>query len=221
MPLKSYSFSVIGSREMNQDSLLADEEKGLFAVADGVGGGLRGEIASSMAVEGLKLYASPMGSLAPAIQKLQEDILKEAMESLGDALMGTTLTAVRVRGTEATLGHIGDSRLYLFTESHLKLLTEDHESFDEGMGGPVLSSYLGMPSDIHPMRIQNEVFAVTPGDRLLLCSDGLYRQMTETRISQLIQVHFRQPQEMLAAMCAEASASEFSDNVTIVYVEID
>lgn len=221
MPVKSYSLSVIGSREMNQDSLLCDEEKGLFAVADGVGGGLRGEIASRMAVEGFKIYAPPTGSLVPVIQRLQEDILKEAMESLGDALMGTTFTGVRVNGTEATMGHIGDSHCYLFTQSHLKLLNEDHETFDEGMGGPVLSSYLGMPSDVFPVRIQQEVFAVAPGDRILLCSDGLYRQMTDMRISQLIQVHFAVPQEMLAAMCAEASASEYSDNVTIVYLEIE
>lgn len=220
MPVKGYSLSVIGSREKNQDSMLVHEPAGLFAVADGVGGGLKGEVASSMAVEGLKMYAPAEGSLEPVITRLQEDILREAIETLGDALMGTTLTAIRIKDYEVTLGHVGDSHCYLFTDSHLDLKTEDHETFDDNYGGPVLSSYLGMPTDTYQLRIQNEVFSVKSGDRLLLCSDGLYRQISEQRIKTLMVEHLSNPEQMLTALCAEASAHEYSDNVSVVLVEI-
>lgn len=220
MPCKGYSLSVIGGREMNQDSFLVWDERGIYAVADGVGGGLRGEVASRMAVAGLK--DTPVGatSLVPTIEAAQSAILTEAMESLGEPVMGTTLTAVFIDGKNALFGHVGDSRLYHFSENVLKLLTVDHEVYEESMGGTVLASYLGIASETHPLQIQEENFVVAPGDRLLLCSDGLYRQMTETRMAQLLREHLDRPQEMLNALCAEASAVSYSDNVTVVLVEV-
>lgn len=221
MAVKAFSQTLIGSREMNQDALLVAEDKGLFAVADGVGGGLKGEVASNMAVEALKLYAPPAGPLTPTIERIQEDILAEALHSLGEPLMGTTLTAVRLRGSEATLAHVGDSHCYHYTQSVLRLLTEDHEAYDETFGGPVLMSYLGLSSESHALKIQEEVFAVAPGDRILLCSDGLYKQISEMRISKIIQENWDSPEVAVSTMCAEASVAERSDNITVVYVVID
>ncbi len=215
MGILTFGLSVIGSREMNQDAYLISEDSGLYAVADGVGGGLRGEIASRMAIEGFRLYASERVSLEPTIRRLQEDIYKEAIESLGEPIMGTTLTALRITGNEVRLGHIGDSHCYHFTGSVLKLITEDHESFEESLGGPVLSSYLGMPTDTHTFRVQEETFTISPGDKILLCTDGLYRQLSETRIAQLVQQHPRL-EDIATALCAEASAADYSDNVTVV-----
>lgn len=220
MSYKGYSLSVIGSREMNQDSFLVAEEQGLFAVADGVGGGLKGEVASKMAVEGFRLHALPVGSLVPVVERLQADIYKEAMDILGEPLMGTTFTGIRARGDEVTLVHVGDSHCYHFTGGLLKLLTEDHESYEEALGGPVLSSYLGMPTDLHTLKIQEEVFSVGLGDLLLLCSDGLHRQISERQMIQLFKAHLAQPEMLVTALCAEASAADMSDNVTVVLVQV-
>jgi len=220
MPTTGYSLSVIGGREMNQDSFLVADRSGLYAVADGVGGGLRGEVASKMAVDGIATLPETDVLLAPHIEKIQQAILKEAIDSLGEAVMGTTLTAVRVKDGTASFGHVGDSHLYHFTEDTLKLLNIDHELFDEGVGGTVLVSYLGIDSDVHPLQIQEETFTVAPGDKLLLCSDGLYRQLSEQRLVELLRQYATQPDNMLAAMCAEASAVPHSDNVTVVLVEV-
>lgn len=220
MSHKGYSLSVIGSREMNQDSLLVAEEQGLYAVADGVGGGLKGEVASKMAVEGFALHALPAGSLVPVVERLQADVYKEAMDSLGEPLMGTTFTGVRIRGNEVTLVHVGDSHCYHFTGGVLKLLTEDHESYEEALGGPVLSSYLGMPTELHALKIQEEVFTVESGDFLLLCTDGLHHQLTERQIIQMFKEHLAQPEMLVTALCAEASAADLSDNVTVVLVRV-
>ncbi len=220
MPSKGYSYSVIGSREMNQDSFLILEEKELYAVADGVGGGLKGEVASKMAVDGLQGFPSTEKSFVPTIEKIQEAILKEAYETLGEPVMGTTLTAVRLVGAEALMGHVGDSHLYHYSDSHLKLLTVDHELFDETMGGTVLASYLGIESEEHPLQIQEDRFTVKAGDKLLLCTDGLYRQLTDHRIAHLIQQHQKDPKALVTALCAEASSAQYSDNVTVVFVEV-
>jgi len=220
MATRGYSYSVIGGREMNQDSFLVKDEMGLYAVADGVGGGLKGDVASRMAVEGLANLATKDSRLTPVIERLQIAILKEAMDTLGEAVMGTTLTAVRVDETTATFGQVGDSHLYHFTEDCLKLLNIDHELFDESMGGIVLASYLGIASEHHPLQIQEETFSVAPGDKLLLCTDGLYRQLSEQRMLELIRQYQKEPENLVTAFCAEASAAPHSDNVTVVFIEV-
>lgn len=221
MKVKGYSFSVIGSREMNQDSFLVNDEKRLYAVADGVGGGLGGEVASRMAVEGLNKYATPQSRLTDVFQKLQTEILAEAMSTYGDPVMGTTLSAVGVDDGQIRVCHVGDSRAYLFTQAHLRQLTEDQEHFDESVQSTVLASYLGIPTNFHPIKITEECVPVVAGDRLLLCSDGLYRQMIDSRIIAIIQSHKGNPEEIVKLLGTEAAQQEYSDNVTVVYVEID
>lgn len=219
MHFKGYSITAIGGREMNQDSLLCDNDRALYAVADGIGGGLRGEVASLMAVTGLGAHPEEATKLSETVQTLQAAILKEAMDSIGEALMGTTLTAVMLSGRTAELCHVGDSRCYLFTSDCLQQLTEDHETYDETLQAPVLSSYLGIPNDIHPLTIQEEMVTVKPGDRLLLCSDGLYKQISEARITEVIRQHGNNPEEILRILSTEAAAQEYSDNISIVYIE--
>ena len=207
---------------MNQDSLLCDNDRALYAVADGIGGGLRGEVASLMAVTGLGAHPTPeegSSRLSDTFQTLQAAILKEALDSIGEALMGTTLTAVLLSGHRGELCHVGDSRCYLYSKDCLQQLTEDHESFDETLQAPVLSSYLGIPSQVHPLTIQEDVITLHPGDRLLLCSDGLYKQVSEARIAEVIRAHAAQPEEILRILSTEAAKVEYSDNITIVYIE--
>ena len=221
MRIKGYSHSVIGGREKNQDSFLINDAKALYVVADGVGGGMKGEVASKMATDGFERLATTENDLSRVMTQLQEDVLKEALDTLGEALMGTTCTVVRIANYLATICHVGDSRLYLFREPIMRQLTEDHEYYDEGMKGTVLASYLGIPSDIHPLKILNEQVPLQTGDRLILCSDGLYKQMTETRMAAMIRELGSMPEGLVKTMAEEAAQKEHSDNVTIVYVEVE
>jgi PPM family protein phosphatase len=211
---------VIGSRDMNQDSWLLNDKKQLYAVADGVGGGMNGEVASKMAVEGLDRELQDHLSMNPVFKQLQAAILKEAMSRFGEAIMGTTLTAAMIKGDEAFICHVGDSRCYLFDQSQLRMLTEDQEMFDESIQATVLCSYLGLPTDVHPLKILEEKVKVQPGNKLLMCSDGLYRQITESRIVALIREMNTQPQALVQKLCEEAAQKAYSDNVTVVYVEV-
>ncbi len=220
MRATGYSISVLGSRKENQDAFLVDNERGVFAVADGIGGGERGEVASLMAVTGIGAHPEE-GRLRETVETIQQAILKEAMESLGEARMGTTLTAIRFHGEKIELCHVGDSRCYKLREGLLQQLTTDHETFDEGYGGPVLSSYLGIPTDMFPFQVQDEDFPVAAGDRFLLCSDGLYKQVEETELVQVLESQAADPVAMLKHLADKASAASHSDNITIVYVQIE
>ncbi len=216
-----YSLSALGSREENQDAFLVDNERGLFAVADGIGGGERGDVASLMAVTGVGAHPDDC-ELNETFQTIQEAVLKEAIESLGDARMGTTLTAVWFKNDNTVkLCHVGDSRCYKFSQGTLQLLTTDHETFDENYGGPVLSSYMGIPTDLFPLQIQEETIPVAPGDRLLICSDGLYKQVPENDLVNAIVEHAGDPNAMLQALIAQASAAHHSDNITIVFIQVE
>jgi serine/threonine protein phosphatase PrpC len=221
MKIKGYAASVVGSRSMNQDSYLVDDTLRLYAVADGVGGGLKGEVASKMAVDTVLAKGPTAVSLKAVFEEAQIAVLKEAMDSLGEALMGTTLTAFALKEGFGQLCHVGDSRCYLYNGSFLKLLTEDQEFFDESLQSTVLASYLGIPTDLHPIQIVEETIPLEVGNRILLCSDGLYRQLTEPRIVALINEHDANPQELVTKLCSEASHQEQSDNVTEVYITLD
>ena len=221
MTPKGYSFTLIGSREINQDSFLVNNDKRLFAVADGVGGGIGGEVASAMAVDRVEKLVNEPGQLKECFETAQRDILEHAIRELGSPLMGTTLTAAYVGENIVHLCHIGDSRLYVYSDDHLKLQTDDMEFYDDRVGATVLGSYLGMPADLQPLTIYQEAIPVTPGSRILLCSDGLHHQMSEPRMVEIIKRHYSDPQDVARTLAEEASLTQQSDNITIVYVELD
>ncbi|MFM8270029.1 MAG: PP2C family protein-serine/threonine phosphatase [Pseudomonadota bacterium] len=219
MKITGFGHSVIGGRETNQDSFLIDNNLKLYAVADGVGGGLRGEEASKMAVDGLQKKYKPGELLKPVVTQLADDVLKEALESCnGQPLMGTTLTTVQITDNLIHLCHVGDSRAYLFDGSVLQQLTEDHEFFDEESKGPVLSSYLGLDTRVHPLSILEDTIEAKAGQALLLCSDGLYKQISEMDLVSRLREQLAEPQKLLERLCNEASKVEYSDNITIVLI---
>ncbi len=222
MRATGYSITALGSRKENQDAYLVDNENGLFAVADGIGGGERGEVASLMAVTGVGAHPvdEPGSTLRQTVETIQVAVLKEALASLGEARMGTTLTALRIQDGQAEMVHVGDSRCYRLESGHLVQLTVDHEAYDEGYGGPVLASYLGIPTDLFPFQVQEEKFPLKVGDRLLMCTDGLYKQIAENALVSTMQNLASDPSKMLKELIAQAVVADQSDNITIVYIEI-
>ena len=219
--IKGYAKSVIGGREGNQDSFLIWPERNLFAVADGVGGGLKGDVASQMSVAGLKALHEKSVELRPVFEAIQNSVLEESIRTLGDALMGSTLTAALVDGDKLYVCHVGDSRCYLWRGGNINCLTTDHEIFDDNIGGPVLASYMGLPPEVHALTIQEESEILQAGDRLLLCSDGLYKQITEDRLMDVIHSLRIEPEKLVDVLVNEASQVNHSDNVTMIWVTID
>lgn len=179
-------------RKNNEDCYLILPEAGLFAVADGMGGHNAGEIASKLAIEELKEKAAQLAEINT------KDVLRWMTETVEDANskiyelssrssetmgMGTTLTALLIKGSKAVIGHIGDSRIYLWRDGNLSLLSEDHSmvnelvrlgqlSKDKARNHPhrnILSRALGVEKDIAIDCFQLEV---QKGDVFILCTDG-------------------------------------------------
>ncbi len=216
---KNYALSWIGSREMNQDAHISNEEMGLFAVADGVGGGYHGEIAAQIAVQLFLQHGREFSSMTELMNAIQQEILREALALIGKPQMGTTFTGLKIEGKKATLVHIGDSRCYRIRNGQLQALTQDHETYLEDAYTMVLSSYLGLDPNILPLEIQETQIELNPEDRFLLCTDGLSKQLTEDQILALYEQHRNAPPMLVEQLAQHAGQKHGSDNITILYLE--
>jgi serine/threonine protein phosphatase PrpC len=234
-------------RDTNEDAVcagLAPDDKAashghLFAVADGMGGHAAGEVASALAAATIRdvYYAAPLTAsddpaavLAAAFRAANHAILGDARRNPERFQMGTTCTAAIVRGMVCWAAHIGDSRLYLYRDGALRPLTRDHnlaeELFQQGLigaddlpnhhGQHVLTRALGIDEGVEPELLTAE--PLHPGDRLLLCSDGLLRVLAEREIADTL----AGPEIVPAAqfLIDEANLRGAPDNVTVVVIEL-
>jgi len=174
-------------RKSNQDSGFASEQ--LLVVADGMGGAAAGDVASSVTVQTLRRLhdAHPddiLGALAGAVQRANDRLGEIIEEDPSVEGMGTTVTAIMFDGDTMGLAHIGDSRAYLLRDGELSQLTADH-TFVQGLVDegritavearthPHRSLLLRALDGRHDAEPDLTTFEVLPGDRLLVCSDGL------------------------------------------------
>lgn len=180
-------------RTTNEDSMIVEPMKGLYAVLDGMGGANAGDVASQMARDAIRDYVTQRrGNLAPrqlleaAIQAGSASVFQASQANRERHGMGTTVVACLVVDSKhVVIGHVGDSRAYLLRQGRLQALTRDHtiveELVDRGLLTPdeaerhpyknVLSRNLGARPETRVDIVEVELKA---GDRLLLCSDGLY-----------------------------------------------
>jgi protein phosphatase len=223
-------------RANNEDNFLVQEETGLFAVCDGLGGHAAGEIASQIAVDTL---ASRLGgSTGEAPVRLQEVILEANRRILRDQQlnpehlgMGTTLSALWIPpsdASEAWIGHIGDSRIYLFRNSRLSQLTDDHsplfrlykqgtidkEALRHHPQKNLIERSLGLSFEV-----ESDVFAIElqPGDRLLLCTDGLTDCISDGQIEEIFSN--TSWDELCQQFVDHALAAGGFDNITVIVAE--
>jgi len=191
-------------RKNNEDSFLILPEFNLFAVADGMGGHNAGEIASALAVEALKKRAPELTStntdqiqhwMQAAIHEANREVFEASLRDEQTEGMGTTLTALVVKNNKAVIGHIGDSRIYLWRDAAFSLLSEDHSMVNElvrlgqlthenARNHPhknVLSRALGVERSTEIDCFQVEVQA---DDVLLLCTDGFSNMIEDEEIAE-------------------------------------
>jgi protein phosphatase len=235
---KSTAVSHVGKiRANNQDSGYAGTN--LFVVADGMGGHAGGDVASAIALkrvmEADRQYASAadaefalQSALSAANTMLAETVF-EHPELTG---MGTTVSAILRSGSQLAIAHIGDSRIYLLRDHVLKQITADHtfvqRLVDSGRITPeeaavhprrsVLMRVLG-DVDSAP-EIDTTVFDVLPGDRWMLCSDGLSSYVSDDKIAHVLGT-IPGVTEAADRLVKESLDQGAPDNVTVVIVDID
>ncbi len=168
-------------------------------------------------------------ALRYAVSLANSRILDTASRRPGLAGMGTTLTALLLAGSRAVLVHIGDSRAYLLRSGRLRQLTDDHslvaEQVKAGLLTPgqartsshrnVITRALGIGPEAAPDVLSA---ALQPGDRLLLCSDGLTEMVADREIARLLAKH--PPEQAVRKLIDAANAAGGADNITAVAVKV-
>jgi serine/threonine protein phosphatase PrpC len=227
-------------RENNEDRVLCDAERGIYAVIDGVGGESGGEIAAQTALEILQARLSRRTTDAArlvreAIALANKQIWERAQANPALAGMACVLTVAVVDGGQATVGHVGDSRLYLLRPGEIRKITRDHSPIGSREDVGEISESEAMS---HPRR--NEIFrdvgsaphepdeegfidvtpiAFPPDAALLLCSDGLSDLVTSGAILSTVETRAGDPRRAVAELIAAANAAGGKDNVSAVLVE--
>jgi serine/threonine protein phosphatase PrpC len=214
-------------RQLNEDSAYAGHW--LYAVADGMGGHAAGEVASATVIEALTEYdaeAAPgrlVEILGAAIRKANAAIRRRTEDDPDLRTMGTTLTATLWSGHTFALAHIGDSRAYRLRSGQLRLLTEDHvlHNLVGGAGAspilaPIMSRYLDGRPDRSPDLGLREAL---PGDRYLLCSDGLSAVVPTVAVLGALESG-DEAAEVIERLMELANGLGSPDNITGILVDI-
>ena len=247
-PLAGAGRSDVGRRrDFNEDAFAVDLKNGLFAIADGMGGAAAGEVASGIAIATLTEFIARTASDAPperpygwderlsvqanrlrtAILLANEKIYRTIEEHEEMKGMGTTLVAALARDSGVCVGHVGDSRVYLWRDGLLRQITNDHSWVNEQVSLGLLSRE---EASRHPFRnvitralgsreqVSPDVTEVplSPGDRLLLCSDGLTNMLDDRRILQILDAHPGDHDRAASELVAQANEAGGDDNITVI-----
>ncbi len=230
-------------RKANEDRWFADPHLGLYLVADGIGGAAAGGLASQIVAEvlprllGNRLQSSPhtpcadvAEQVSAALIELSERLREESRHAAGLKGMGSTVVLALLRGSQAVVAHMGDSRAYLLHAGRLGQLTKDHTiaqllvdhgklAAAEAARHPAhgqLTRYVGMSMEALP---ETEHLTLAPGDRLLLCSDGLTGMLSD---EQILEILARQPapEEACRELIDAANQVGGRDNITTLIVAV-
>jgi protein phosphatase len=233
MSLAAHGVTHQGRRTTNEDAFLVDPDRGLFVVADGMGGHNAGEVASSLAVKAIGEFLADgtpasLNVLDEALRLANDHILSVAGEKPDYTGMGTTVAAVYLRDGEAVYAHAGDSRVYLWHKGLLKQLTRDDSWVAAAMNGlsddaremeqhpmrHVLTKVVGLRPELQPSVAETPFVA---GDVLLLCSDGVHGAVSDEKLGQLL-ASLKPVASVAESVVREALAHGATDNVTAVVI---
>lgn len=218
-------------RDSNEDSVFptSSGESGddvLVIVADGMGGHVAGEVASRIAINAAaSTEVGPSDRVAAGNRAIREEVARDpALDG-----MGTTMTLLQIEGGIATIGHVGDSRAYLLRDEALTQLTEDHtvaaEYVAQGQLSPeeaathpqrhMLLRTLGLTRFVNVDELKVEL---APGDRIMLCSDGLTEMVKDDAIAKALAGGT--PDEVVWELVEMANNAGGVDNITVVVVQV-
>jgi PPM family protein phosphatase len=237
-------------RTNNEDCYRIVSPLNLFVLADGMGGESHGEVASALAVETVvkhciegeenpsaPLLGEPKPGLTPksrrilsAVHLANQKVFASAEEHPEQEGMGATLTAAWIDGVQLSIGHVGDSRVYLLRTGLLQQLTSDHSLVAEQVRRGLLTVSEAEQSNLQSVllralgtqpevEVDVEQVSLFPGDVLLLCSDGLTRMVPEFEIAGILQAE-PHPERAAEKLVELANENGGIDNVTVIVVSI-
>ncbi len=228
-------------RSGNEDSFFAeaDARRGVFMVADGMGGHAAGEVASEMAVQIVARALLQLESVTQADSSNRTaQSLRDANRAIYDRMlaendkqgMGTTASVLLLSDGHYLIGQIGDSRVYMLRDGALIQITKDHsyvqEQVDAGLLTPeqaryhpysnVITRCVGASESVEPDLYSGEV---KPGDVFLVASDGLTGMVDDRRLQQILLARSG-PGRIVDSLIAEANGRGGLDNITAIVVQV-
>lgn len=218
-------------RDKNEDSVFPkssgeSDGEALVIVADGMGGHVAGEVASRLAINAA---ASSDLAVSDRVAAGNRAIREEVARDPGLEGMGTTMTLLQIEDDVATIGHIGDSRAYLYRDEEMRQLTEDHTVAAEYVAQGQLSAE---EAATHPQRhmllrtlgltrfvnVDEMKIDLAPGDRILLCSDGLTEMVRDKAIAETLAEGT--PDEVVWQLVEMANEAGGVDNISVAVVDV-
>ena len=238
-PWSSAGRSHVGMvRAINEDACLDLPERGLWAVADGMGGHEAGDVASQMLVDTLQ-QISPLPPTWPdyldavrqSLHEVNQRLREESAQRYQNRTIGSTVVVLVAQEGQCACLWVGDSRIYRLRDGQLEQLTRDHshvqELVDQGLIAPedahrhplanVITRAVGSADDLE---IDEGVHPLQNGDLFLLCSDGLNKTVSDEEIAYLLAQSNHNCQEAVKAFIHLALMRDANDNVTTVVVDI-
>ncbi len=221
-------------RTTNEDAFLEQRALGLWAVADGMGGHAAGDVASRTVVDALATF-KPLEHVSDSIDNLEDRLLEANRECLAmvenDAIhqgMGSTAAVLYATGKYCFVLWAGDSRIYRLRDGQLSQLTEDHSLVQEmyalgHLTDEELASHPSANIITRAVGVAEHLFVdidyteVQHGDRFLLCSDGLTRDLPDAEVEQLLAGG--SPTQACETLLSEALGRGGGDNTTVIVVE--
>ena len=248
----SYGYSHVGlKRSHNEDQFQILEKQKLYIVADGMGGHSCGEVASQLAVDSVVKFFEqtkddtevtwPFRSdknlkyhenrLLCGIRLANQRIFDQAQSHVKYRGMGTTIVTILIQKNEVYVGHVGDSRVYIFRNSQLEQLTEDHSLLNDfkkarKMTEEEIANFphkniivraLGMRETV---QVDISRLIAEPGDILLLCSDGLSGMISDERIAEIIEKYKGNLKLCCHELINEANEAGGHDNITAILAHV-
>ena len=229
-------------RESNEDSCFILPQEGVFIVADGVGGHNSGQTASGMAVSEIaemikqkpirkRKENSILKYLESCVEAANIRIIHRAIEAPENVGMATTLVMCYINGNKAYFANAGDSRAYIFRDGELRQITEDHsyvnllvkkgaitkEDAINHEESNKITKALGVE---YPVKADYYIEKLRKNDVLLLCTDGLYNEVDENEICDLIK-HEKDMSKLAEQFLSRANAHGGKDNITVVCLKIE
>jgi protein phosphatase len=231
MPLAAHGVTHPGRRPTNEDSLLVDSTRGLFVVADGMGGHNAGEVASDIAVKTMAEFFREGGSPSPsrldqAIKTANDEILAKAAGQSDYAGMGTTVVAALLDDDRAFFANVGDSRAYVWHHGVVTRITRDDSwltaAIESGEGANVehhpmrhvLTKVVGLRPELQPSVAE---FEFHQGDVLLLCTDGVHGSLNDVLLAEMLGSD-QTVKDIAERVVGAAMARGATDNVTAIVV---
>jgi len=235
MMFESSAVTHVGKvRKLNEDAYAERSDIGVWLVADGMGGHAAGEVASQTVAEAIKelgpannfdeLFEAVKRSLGNASRQLQS----QSATYNNERTPGSTVVVLIIDGTQGAVIWVGDSRIYRYREQHLVQLTHDHSHVqalvDQGLLKPEEAGSHAMANLItraigvgEPVKLDSRLLDVKPGDKYLLCSDGLSRMVPDTEIESAM--NNKNSEEITQFLLHTSLLRGAPDNVTLICVQ--